>query len=174
MLFRGSFGLGLGLGLWLTATSGLPAQASEDLGTLTKIESSRVDAAALEIMRRNHAPAISLAIVRNSSIAYLKAYGFAELPAGPSQFGSFSHGRRAAVTTRLAIGSLSKEFAAAAILLLVDRGKLSLDAQRVGRMGAIQIDRNRPRTRPSAEKSEQNPGQPVCVMDVPAANVRSL
>jgi CubicO group peptidase (beta-lactamase class C family) len=77
-----------------------------------------VDQAAGTIMQKNAVPAISLAIVRQGHIAYLKAYGFASLT-HPS--------RRASISTRFAIGSISKEFTAAAILLLADRGKLSLD-----------------------------------------------
>jgi CubicO group peptidase (beta-lactamase class C family) len=68
-------------------------------------------------MQRNNVPAVSLAIVRHGQIAYLKAYGFAES----------SSDRAATVSTRFAIGSVSKEFTAAAILVLVDRGKVSLD-----------------------------------------------
>jgi D-alanyl-D-alanine carboxypeptidase len=67
---------------------------------LTKSEIAQVDSAAREILRRDNVPGLSLAIVRNGEIAYRQAYGF---------------------------GELSKEFTAAAILLLADRGKLSLD-----------------------------------------------
>jgi len=94
---------------------------------MSKLESSQVDEAVQTIMRRNDVPAISLAIVRHGQIAYLKAYGFAELPTGAGPGERTPSSRTASVSTRFAIGSVSKEFTAAAILLLADRGKLSLD-----------------------------------------------
>ena len=111
----------------LAATRELSAQMPDRLAPLSQVESSHADEAVRAIMQRNHVPAISLAIVRHGSIAYLKAYGLAELPHAMTKSGTTSRGRPAAVSTRFAIGSVSKEFTAAAILLLVDRGKLSLD-----------------------------------------------
>jgi CubicO group peptidase (beta-lactamase class C family) len=62
-------------------------------------------------------PSASVAIVKDGQIAYLQAYGNARLepriPARPDM--------------RYSIGSISKQFAAAAILLLAEQGKLSLD-----------------------------------------------
>jgi CubicO group peptidase (beta-lactamase class C family) len=62
-------------------------------------------------------PSASLAVVRDGKIAYLKAYGNARLdpptPASPAM--------------RYSIGSISKQFTAAAILMLAEEGKLSLD-----------------------------------------------
>jgi D-alanyl-D-alanine carboxypeptidase len=100
----------------LAVTPCLPAQAFQSPAPLNEVESSQVDKAAAAIMDRDNVPAISLAIVRHGHIAYLKAFGHARLPA-----------RIATVSTRFAIGSVSKEFTAAAILLLADHGKLSLD-----------------------------------------------
>ncbi len=97
----------LGLCLWLAATQHLPAQTSEDLGPLSRIESSRVDEAVQSTMQRNEVP------------------GSAELTPGLGNFESDP--RIANASTRFAIGSVTKEFTAAAILLLCDRGKLSLD-----------------------------------------------
>jgi CubicO group peptidase (beta-lactamase class C family) len=63
------------------------------------------------------APSVSVAIVRNGTLAYARAFGQADLA-----------GHRAAeVTTRYAVGSISKHFTAAAILLAQEQGKLSLD-----------------------------------------------
>jgi D-alanyl-D-alanine carboxypeptidase len=94
---------------------------------MSKVESLQVDEAVQTIMRRNDVPAVSLAIVRHGQIAYLKSYGFAQLPTGASPIERTPSSRRASVSTRFAIGSVSKEFTAAAVLLLADRGKLSLD-----------------------------------------------
>jgi CubicO group peptidase (beta-lactamase class C family) len=80
--------------------------------TLTKI-----DAAAAEVLKKTGAPSASIAIVRDGRIAYLRAYGDARLE--PK--------RSAEPGMRYAIGSVSKQFTASAILLLQQDGKLSLD-----------------------------------------------
>jgi CubicO group peptidase (beta-lactamase class C family) len=67
-------------------------------------------------MKSNPVPAISLAIVRHGQIAYLKAYGFAELHGDTGKIETASLPRMAGVSTRFAMGSVSKEFTAAAIL----------------------------------------------------------
>jgi D-alanyl-D-alanine carboxypeptidase len=74
-----------------------------------------------ETMRRDDVPAVSIAIVRNGQVAHARAYGEAEIA------GNRGKGRRAVPGTRFPIGSVTKEFTAAAILLLVDQGKLSLN-----------------------------------------------
>lgn len=116
-----------GFCLCLAATPHLPAQASTAAVPMSKVESLQVDQAVQTIMRRNDVPAISLAIVRHGQIAYLKAYGFAELPNDAGHMERTSSSKTASVSTLFAIGSVSKEFTAAAILMLADRGKLSLD-----------------------------------------------
>ena len=63
------------------------------------------------------APSVSVAVVREGKLAYAKAFGKADVETG----------RTAGVDTRYAIGSISKQFTAAAMLLLADEGKLSVD-----------------------------------------------
>ncbi|HEV7242710.1 MAG TPA: serine hydrolase domain-containing protein [Thermoanaerobaculia bacterium] len=76
-----------------------------------------VDAAVHEILAKTGAPSASIAIVKDGKIAYEQAYGLARVdpktPATPAM--------------RYSIGSVSKQFTAAAILLLAEEGKLSLD-----------------------------------------------
>ncbi|MBS0331597.1 MAG: beta-lactamase family protein, partial [Proteobacteria bacterium] len=78
---------------------------------------ARVDKAVEKTMQASGAPAVSVAVVRDGRIVLAKAYGQARLspatPATPQQ--------------RFAIGSVSKQFTAAAVLLLAEDGKLSLD-----------------------------------------------
>ncbi len=62
-------------------------------------------------------PSISVAIVENGKTAYARAFGKASL----------SPDRAADASTRYAVGSISKQFTSAMILLLVQQGKLSLD-----------------------------------------------
>lgn len=80
-------------------------------------EAARVDAIAAEVLASTGAPSASIAIVRDGQIAYARAYGSAALaPARPATPGD-----------RYPIGSISKQFTAMAILLLVQDGRLSLD-----------------------------------------------
>ena len=68
-------------------------------------------------LRKAGAPSVSVAVVRDGQLFYAKAFGSADLAA-----------RRAADgNTRYAVGSISKQFTVAALLLLQEQGKLSLD-----------------------------------------------
>lgn len=84
---------------------------------LTPTERTRIDSTARAILVSTGAPSASIAIVRGGALVYEQAYGEARpgTPATPSM--------------RYAIGSVSKQFTAAAILLLAEEGKLSLDAR---------------------------------------------
>jgi len=76
-----------------------------------------VDAIAKQVLQSTGVPSASVAVVKNGRLAYANAYGSAKLEP------------RAAATPdmRYAIGSISKQFTASAILLLQQEGKLSLD-----------------------------------------------
>jgi CubicO group peptidase (beta-lactamase class C family) len=77
----------------------------------------KIDTAVAEVLEKTGAPSASIAIVRDGRIAYLRAYGDAQLePKLQAEPGM-----------RYAIGSVSKQFTATAILLLQQDGKLSLD-----------------------------------------------
>jgi CubicO group peptidase (beta-lactamase class C family) len=76
-----------------------------------------VDRIAREVLASTGVPSASLAIVKDGRIAYLEAYGDARLdPRTPARPGM-----------RYSIGSISKQFTAAAILMLAEQHKLSLD-----------------------------------------------
>jgi len=62
-------------------------------------------------------PSVSVAVVVRGEPVYEKAFGNADLAGG----------RTATTNTRYAIGSISKQFTAAALLLEQEKGKLSLD-----------------------------------------------
>lgn len=85
--------------------------------TLPPDQRTAIDKAAVEILRSTGAPSVSIAVVTDGRVAYTRALGFAQIdpprPATPEM--------------RYAIGSISKQFTAAAILLLAEEGKLSLD-----------------------------------------------
>lgn len=77
----------------------------------------QVDSIAMEVLRENGAPSASVAVVLNGKIAYVQAYGSAKLNPDVA----------ATPGMRYAIGSISKQFTAAAILVLQQQGKLSLN-----------------------------------------------
>lgn len=84
---------------------------------LTPTERAQIDTAARAVLDATGAPSASIAIVRGGEIVYERAYGDGRIdPRTP-----------AAPAMRYAIGSVSKQFTATAILLLAQDGKLSLD-----------------------------------------------
>src|SRR5438552_18231291 len=80
-------------------------------------DTASIDKAVGEIIAKTGAPSASIAVVKDGKIAYTHAYGNAQI-APP---------RAATPEMRYSIGSISKQFTAAAILMLQEEGKLSLD-----------------------------------------------
>ena len=76
-----------------------------------------LDQAITSALATSGAPSVSVAVVRDKSIAYAKAFGKADIASD----------RPANAQTRYAVGSISKQFTASAILLMQEQGKLSLD-----------------------------------------------
>jgi CubicO group peptidase (beta-lactamase class C family) len=78
---------------------------------------SRLDRLVSIEMRKEKIPGLSLAIIRNGRIAILKSYGLAnvelQVPVKPE--------------TVFQSGSIGKQFTAAAVMILVEEGKISLD-----------------------------------------------
>lgn len=89
--------------------------------SLTGAETAKIDAALARVVADTGTPSVSVGIVRGGSVVYAKALGDAVLP----------QGRNGAVKADAAmaypIGSISKQFTAVCILLLQERGKLTLD-----------------------------------------------
>ena len=85
--------------------------------TLSPQLRTNIDDIANQVLKTTGVPSASVAVVQDGKIAYVQAYGAAKLdpntPATPPM--------------RYSIGSISKQFTAAAILLLAEEGKLSLD-----------------------------------------------
>ncbi len=96
----------------LAAFMTLPAAAQLSTETETKIA-----AIAEKTLQETGVPSASVAILQNGKIVYARAFGLANvLPARP-----------ATAAMAYPIGSISKQFTAQAILLLQERGKLSID-----------------------------------------------
>jgi D-alanyl-D-alanine carboxypeptidase len=95
----------------LTATTGFgQAQISPEL-------KARIDKLAAQSLAKSGVPSASLVVVKDGQISYTAAYGDARLDPRTA----------ANPTMRYSIGSISKQFTAASILLLQEQGKLSLD-----------------------------------------------
>jgi len=78
---------------------------------------SGIDAAAADVLKSTGVPSASVAVVQGGKVAYVKAYGMARLePAMAAEPGM-----------QYSIGSISKQFTAALVLLLAQEGKLNLD-----------------------------------------------
>ena len=78
---------------------------------------SHIDDVVHKVLATTGVPSASLALVKDGKVAYLQAYGDARLdPPTPANS-----------AMRYSIGSISKQFTAAAILMLAEEGKLSLD-----------------------------------------------
>lgn len=77
----------------------------------------RVDRIAAQVLEETGVPSASVAVVKGGKLVYTHAYGNARLEPATA----------ATPEMRYSIGSISKQFTAAAILILQERGKLSLD-----------------------------------------------
>jgi D-alanyl-D-alanine carboxypeptidase len=112
----------MNLRVWATGVLGLvcvwaatvPMMAQNTLPAAT---ASGIDAAAADALKATGVPSASVAVVQGGKVAYVKAYGMARLePAMAAEPGM-----------RYSIGSVSKQFTAAVILLLAQDRKLKLD-----------------------------------------------
>jgi D-alanyl-D-alanine carboxypeptidase len=102
----------LGLVCVLVAASPLGAQ-----NALPAATASGIDAAAADVLKATGVPSASVAVVQGGKVAYVKAYGMARLdPAMAAEPGM-----------QYSLGSVSKQFTAAVVLLLMQDGKLKLD-----------------------------------------------
>lgn len=93
------------------------AQDSLAVDSIAPDLKAKIDAAAQQVLAKTGVPSATVAIVEHGDIVYTQAYGKAKLDPAAD----------ATVAMRYSIGSISKQFTAAAILLLEQRGKLSVD-----------------------------------------------
>ena len=106
----------------LKAPGQAPSQTpSQEVDALSADLRSRIDRIAAQVLDATGVPSASVAVIQHGKLVYTHAYGFARLatdsaPAVP-----------ATPEMRYSIGSISKQFTAAAILLLQEQGKLSVD-----------------------------------------------
>ena len=79
--------------------------------------SAKIDRYVQAEMHRQKIPGLSLAVIRNGRITILKSYGLANV----------EHGVPVKPETVFQSGSIGKQFTAAAVMLLVQEGKISLE-----------------------------------------------
>ncbi|HZB89402.1 MAG TPA: serine hydrolase domain-containing protein [Terracidiphilus sp.] len=91
--------------------------SAQTVDTIDPALKARIDRIAEQVLAQRGVPSASIAVVQGGKIVYTHAYGLAHIdpnvPATPEM--------------RYSIGSISKQFTAAAILILEQDGKLSLD-----------------------------------------------
>jgi D-alanyl-D-alanine carboxypeptidase len=108
-------GSGGGGGTFGAASGSCPTQmpAASPAGSLASV----VDGVAAQEMKSRNLPGLAIAISKNGTILYAQGYGYASLKSCLP----------AAASTVFQIGSVTKQFTAAAILQLVNGGQLDLD-----------------------------------------------
>lgn len=111
----------LGIALALSASTALAApawgQAPATVSALPESLEQSVDRVAHELIAKRQTAGFVIGVERSDGARLIKGYGFANLE------------HRTPVTGRTVfrVGSITKEFTAAAILLLAERGELSID-----------------------------------------------
>ena len=103
--------------LVVLAVGCVPVRAQLEVNKLPADVAQKVDELADQALEQTGVPSASVAIVRDGEIVYTKGYGKARLDPPEA----------AEPRMRYSIGSISKQFTAAAVLLLEQQGKLSLD-----------------------------------------------
>ncbi|UWZ81974.1 serine hydrolase domain-containing protein [Occallatibacter riparius] len=93
------------------------ACAAQTVDTIDPALKSRIDRIAAGVMEQHGVPSASVAVVQGGKLVYTHAYGKAHV----------SPDKPATPDMRYSIGSISKQFTAAAILILQEQGKLKLD-----------------------------------------------
>lgn len=106
-------------GIFAVAIVGLAGSlgVAQTVDTIDAGLQNRVDRIAEGVMAQRGVPSVSVAVVQGGKLVYTHAYGKAHLEPAVA----------ATPEMRYSIGSISKQFTAAAVLLLQEQGKLRLD-----------------------------------------------
>jgi CubicO group peptidase (beta-lactamase class C family) len=91
--------------------------AAQQVDTLATDVAARVDAAIAGVMNKTQVPSASVGVVKDGRVVYVRAFGKARL----------SPPVDATPDMHYAIGSISKQFTVAAVMMLVQDGKMSVD-----------------------------------------------
>jgi CubicO group peptidase (beta-lactamase class C family) len=111
--------------------AGVPVQAADSEQTPEPAASlEELDKRLADTFRKGKVPGVSVTIIEGGQIVLTKGYGFADLEAK----------RPVTLDTVFRAGSISKSFTAIGVMLLVEEGKLSLDAKLADLMPELQYD----------------------------------
>src|SRR5688572_4828361 len=86
-------------------------------GLLPPVSADRVDDYLKTVMEQRHVPGLSVAVVRNGKLVKAKGYGHANLELSVP----------ATRDTVYQLASVTKQFTATAVMMLVEEGKIGLD-----------------------------------------------
>ena len=101
----------------LALSAAAVALRAQAVDTIDPALQARIDSIAAGVMQQQGVPSASVAVVEGGKLVFTHAYGLAHIDPG----------KAATPEMRYSIGSISKQFTAAAILILQEQGKLSLD-----------------------------------------------
>lgn len=94
------------------------ASAIASASPLTQAQMQHIDAIAAHALKAQHISGMEIAVGRNGNVLYTRGYGLRNR----------AHGLPVTAQTVFPIGSVTKQFTAAAVMELVDRGKINLNA----------------------------------------------
>jgi D-alanyl-D-alanine carboxypeptidase len=115
----------IGISLAIVSAISAPTSQSPTIPTIKQPQSiepanaqmAKLDLEVAAIMERQHIPGMSVVVIKNGRVQALKGYGVADIetkqPVTPD--------------TKFAIGSVTKQFTAMAVMMLVEEGKVNLD-----------------------------------------------
>jgi CubicO group peptidase (beta-lactamase class C family) len=106
---------------WAILVLASVAARGQTINTLDPAVRSQVDRIARQVLEQSGVPSASVAVVKGGKLVYTHAYGAVRMA------GEATPALPATPEMRYSIGSISKQFTAAAILLLEEEGRLSLD-----------------------------------------------
>jgi D-alanyl-D-alanine carboxypeptidase len=112
--FAGCTGLAIAS---LVASGQSAVPANQTIDTINPVLREKIDRIAAGVLDQRGVPSVSIAVVQGGKLVYTHGYGKAHLDPP----------KAATPAMRYSIGSISKQFTAAAILILQQQGKLSLD-----------------------------------------------
>jgi CubicO group peptidase (beta-lactamase class C family) len=107
--------------LVLAAASSAPQSPAQSVDSIDPALKAKIGRIAAQVLEQTGVPSASVAIVQHGKLVYACAYGSARLATDSSS------AIPAAPAMRYSIGSISKQFTTAAILLLQEQGKIAID-----------------------------------------------
>lgn len=106
-------------------SAGLPATSTTRADGSAQADRPDVDAWLQSQLAAQHIPGASLAVMHNGQVVYAKSYGYADIEAAAPMRPEL----------RFPLASISKQFVAVAVLMLVDQGRLGLDDKLAAYLG---------------------------------------